>query len=376
MVLKRICLLTLCVLVLGPMAGVASASPSIAPAADGPNLLRNPGFESPYAKQCCQTDLSIYLPNMPIDEVQVAEGWLAWWVNAGTYPNRPGSCDGQPQPCIAFHRPEWREANCGAPCANRIRSGGNAQKYFTFFSVHDAGLYQSVSGVSPGARLRFSVYMHAWSAHSNYVLSSGQQSMGMQVGLDPAGGMDPFSHNVVWSAVRDVYDVWGLYTVEAVARNSTVTVFTRSAPVYPLQHNDVYLDDASLVVVSGASSSGGAGPAPSQPPAADDFTVYIVQRGDTLGHIARRFGVNYSALLAANRIVDPNRIFVGQRLIIPGASGGPSTPPAGTTTYVVQPGDNLFRIALRFGTTVNRLMQLNGLTSTLIRVGQVLIVGP
>ncbi len=376
MILKRICFLTVCILVLLPMAGVASASPSIAPEAAGPNLLRNPGFESPFAKQCCQADLNTYLPNTPIDEVQVAEDWLAWWVNARTYPNRPGSCDGQPQPCVAFHRPEWREANCGSVCANRIRSGGNAQKYFTFFSIHDAGMYQSVSGVSPGARLRFSVYMQAWSEHSNSGSSSGQQSMGMQVGLDPTGGTDPFSLNVVWSPASDVYDTWGLYTVEAVARNSTVTVFTRSAPVYALQHNDLYLDDASLEIVSGTSSSGGV--APDQPPATGDFTVYIVQRGDTLGRIARRFGVNYSALLAANRIVDPNRIFVGQPLIIPGLSGGPSTspPPAGATTYVVQPGDNLFRIALRFGTTVNRLIQLNGLTSTLIRVGQVLIVGP
>src|SRR5260221_14283010 len=50
-------------------------SAAAAPTADGPNLLENPGFESPYVKQCCQTDLSLYYPNTPIGEVQVANGW-------------------------------------------------------------------------------------------------------------------------------------------------------------------------------------------------------------------------------------------------------------------------------------------------------------
>src|SRR5690606_37469679 len=143
--------------------------------------------------------------------------------------NHPGSCD--TSGCTAWHRPEWREANCGPVCANRIRSGSNAQKYFTFHSVHDAGMLQQVGGIAPGARLRFSVYMHAWSSPTHSETSSGQSSMNMRVGIDPFGGTNPFSPNIIWSQPFDSYDVWGLYTVEAVARNSTVTVFTRSAPV-------------------------------------------------------------------------------------------------------------------------------------------------
>jgi LysM repeat protein len=53
-------------------------------------------------------------------------------------------------------------------------------------------------------------------------------------------------------------------------------------------------------------------------PAAD--TYYIVQRGDTLARIAARFGTTVTAILRANpQIVNPNRIYAGQRLLIPGA---------------------------------------------------------
>ena len=364
---NRFWLLALSVLVTLPLAGLASAASQ----ADGPNLLNNPGFESPYSKQCCQTDLSKFLPDTPVDEVQVAVGWFGWWLQPDLDPAHPGACD--TPGCVAWHRPEWREANCGEVCANRIRSGSNAQKYFTFYSVHDAGMYQPVSGITPGARLRFSVHMQGWSTNSDYGPSSGQQSMGMRVGIDPTGGTNPFSPNVIWSAVNDVYDAWGLYVIEAVARSSTITVYTRSTPVYGVQHNDIYVDDASLVVVG----SGGGSPAPT----AVSGITYIVRPGDNFYRIGRKFGVSASAIIAANKITNPNILRVGQTLIIPGvtAGGGPAPAPApvvGGFTYIVQRGDNLYRLARRFGTTVQRIKQINGLTSDIIFIGQTLLIAP
>jgi LysM repeat protein len=131
---------------------------------------------------------------------------------------------------------------------------------------------------------------------------------------------------------------------------------------------------------------------------------YVVQSGDNLFRIALRFGVSIDALAIANRITDPTRIYAGQRLIIPSGNSVPathtptpatlptatptaanlpavtSTPiaPTPTTsssgqTYTVQAGDNLFRIALRFGVTVEALAAANGISDiTLIYVGQVL----
>jgi LysM repeat protein/Tol biopolymer transport system component len=97
--------------------------------------------------------------------------------------------------------------------------------------------------------------------------------------------------------------------------------------------------------------------------------LYIVQRGDTLFTIAQRFGVSLERLIAANpQIADVNRINVGQRISIPSVS---PPPPTNTTVYVVQPGDTLFRIAQRFGTTVDTLIRLNpGINPNLIYPGQ------
>src|SRR5688572_3818337 len=100
--------------------------------------------------------------------------------------------------------------------------------------------------------------------------------------------------------------------------------------------------------------------------------THVVQAGETLFSIARRYGLTVEQVAAANGITNPGLIYIGQVLTIPG--GG--TSPGGTTTYTVQAGDTLFSIARRFNTTVDRLIALNGITNpNVLNIGQVLIVG-
>ncbi|MCX7851349.1 MAG: L,D-transpeptidase family protein [Caldilineales bacterium] len=68
-------------------------------------------------------------------------------------------------------------------------------------------------------------------------------------------------------------------------------------------------------------------PVPAQAAPGSGGTVHIVRRGETLTQIARRYGVSVRALAAANGIANINRIYVGQRLIIP-ARGGQAAAPA------------------------------------------------
>jgi LysM repeat protein len=108
----------------------------------------------------------------------------------------------------------------------------------------------------------------------------------------------------------------------------------------------------------------------------DAATTYIAQAGDTLQAIATRFGTTVAALQAANGLGTRTWIYVGQTIIIPaGATAPQPTPPPVTGgSYIVQRGDTLFRISLRFNTTVLALQQANGLTSTRIYAGQRLVI--
>jgi LysM repeat protein len=103
-------------------------------------------------------------------------------------------------------------------------------------------------------------------------------------------------------------------------------------------------------------------------------TVYVVRRGDTLYSLARRYGTTVSAIVRANGLPNSNWIYVGQRLVISGVTAAPSSSSSGSV-HVVQRGENLFRIALRYGTTVQALASANNLSNTsLIYAGQRLAI--
>jgi LysM repeat protein len=114
------------------------------------------------------------------------------------------------------------------------------------------------------------------------------------------------------------------------------------------------------------------------PPSPGGPTTHIVQPGETLFSIALHYGTTVEAIAAANNIVNPWFIYVGQELIIPTGGGGDTPPPGGGPgggTYVVQPGDTLYSIAVRYDTTVQAIMVANNLSNpNLIYVGQTLKV--
>ncbi|MDU2288489.1 MAG: LysM peptidoglycan-binding domain-containing protein [Clostridium celatum] len=104
-------------------------------------------------------------------------------------------------------------------------------------------------------------------------------------------------------------------------------------------------------------------------------TTYIVQSGDTLSGIALRFGTTVQELVQLNNIANPNLIYVGEVLKLPVSNSVKTgaSPKQYQTTYIVQSGDTLSGIAARFGTTVQYLARINGIVNpNLIYVGQVL----
>lgn len=125
-----------------------------------------------------------------------------------------------------------------------------------------------------------------------------------------------------------------------------------------------------------SASSAPQGQAPTTAPAAatGNETIYVVQRGDTLAKIAARYGVTAKQITELNDIKNPDLIYTGQKLKVPGKPIA-ATPVSGQSgkTYTVQAGDTLVAIATKFGVTVQSLQQVNNLASAdQIFTGQVL----
>src|SRR5690606_13094985 len=74
-------------------------------------------------------------------------------------------------------------------------------------------------------------------------------------------------------------------------------------------------------------------------------TTYTVKRGDTLSHIAKRFGTTVNELVRLNNIKNPNLIFPGQKLKINGSASSKSTSSSKAQYYTVKKGDTLSHIA-------------------------------
>lgn len=93
---------------------------------------------------------------------------------------------------------------------------------------------------------------------------------------------------------------------------------------------------------------------------------YTVQKGDSLYSIARKYSTTIDKIKDLNNLTS-NILSIGQVLLIP-------TDTNLETTYTVQRGDSLYSIAKKYDTTVDRLKQLNNLSSNLLSIGQILIV--
>lgn len=305
-------------------------------AAQGGNLLTNPDFEAgvytfdpddynwvalyPSQREDCKNNQGAYLPcgtaNAPV-------GWIPWWISQAPA-----------DPPWKNRMPEYKPAR--APFFNRIHSGNEASQYFSFQGTHTAGLLQVVT-VPATAQLRFSIWGQAWSTIDDSEYSNQPTTVNMRIGIDPTGGTNPYSPAIVWSSYQQPYDIYSQFVVEAQAQGDQVTVFTISNPAEQRKHNDIYWDNAELVVMGE-----GAAPPPAAPPPSNDNG-------------------------GGGAVVAP---------VIP-ATAATATPNAEGVIYAeVRAGDSFWSIAARHGLTIDEIYALNDAgPGTTISVGDLLVVG-
>ena len=283
----------------------------------------------------------------------VAVSWMPWHVPAG-----------ETSPSFANHSPNYDEE------MDRIRLGkpGKAQKYFTLFATHQGGIYQEVDSLTSGSTYRFSIYAYVWSSSfEDTEFSEDPGDVVLRVGIDPNGGTNGASGDIVWStAATFFYDAYRQYAVIATAESDRVTVFVESTVGEPRANNYIYLDDAVLEVASDSvvvvgdtptqetdadleqeltavgtpsptqtqlsaatsestlQSETTPGPESTQGGALDDdeqaqsnLATHIVVLGDTVGDLARQYDTTVQAIRDANGLNAASAIFIGQSLVIP-----------------------------------------------------------
>lgn len=112
------------------------------------------------------------------------------------------------------------------------------------------------------------------------------------------------------------------------------------------------------------------------PPVQDNNVTYTVKSGDSLWKIANQYGVTVDELKRVNNLTS-NTLQIGDVLIIPTSTETPDldiTPPSDELEYIVQSGDSLYSIAKRYGITARELQTYNNLPSSLLSIGKVLLI--
>ncbi|MCA9968775.1 MAG: hypothetical protein KC425_01095 [Anaerolineales bacterium] len=192
-------------------------------AAQGTNLLTNPGFEPPY----------------PGDNNGGASGWVRW--------HRESSADQFGDCTNGYHKqPRWGQAT------DFVYEGSSSQYIGNNWDTWSAGMWQTVS-VTPGATYRFSFWARGRGAMEGAPAPSNTGlNMKLRAGIDPNGSGLWSDGDVVWSAAGNAHDQWVQFSVEATATGDKITVFTSAnwaeAGVNQCyKFLDTYYDAASLV---------------------------------------------------------------------------------------------------------------------------------
>lgn len=174
-----------------------------------------------------------------LDEGMVANGWSPFYITVGL--DTPTQTGAQP----TYHDDSLDSLSGGSEYGGKAHSG-SALQIWSGPAATFAGIYQTVA-VEAGTTVRFSAWSRAWSSVSETELKD-EAWVRQRIGIDPTGGSDPQSDAIVWSAPAQFIE-WGQLSIEVASTSENVTVFLSAYPSEDRRVNDVFYDDAELVVV-------------------------------------------------------------------------------------------------------------------------------
>jgi LysM repeat protein len=348
------------------------------------NLLYNPGFEGSYVVGLVHVNDWIFRGN-----IFTPEGWVTWW--------RQGLCDGG-----EYGQPEVQVISADHPNYGydaelpRIYSGQQALKVFNMWRPQDAGIYQCVHGLQPGATVSLTAYAHAWTCDSNenmgYTCVHPWDQITFQLGIEANGVADPFSPMINWAPsdpgmiAPDHFQMIGPATAR-VGDGGSICVYLRSRAKWGFQHLDAYWDETSLVYTTGSQAPTNT-PVPAQPtdvPPTPTCTPVPDPPTPTQTPVPSTPTAAPTPTATATPVpplptVTPSPT-VAQDTATPKPTATPWRTPTprvdGTVRHIVMPGETLSSISRAYGVSVDQIRQLNQGAigqGDLIMVGQELVV--
>ncbi len=209
------------------------------------NLLTNGGFNNPF------NDIPGRVWRDQIEKI--ADGWTPFYIESGTYPGSGNASKLHWMSDLQF------DLELGKPPYEGYHIEGDGSQNMWSSYEFDAGVYQQISGVTRGEGYRFDIKMTTFWRGPGYDDSDG--IMVKRVGIDPYGGTDPTSPNIIWSEPDSNDKFWVGMKVAATAETNTITVFAKvQAPENDSSnHTDldmVYFEDAQVEqTVSGPTTT-------------------------------------------------------------------------------------------------------------------------
>ena len=169
--------------------------------------------------------------NVPQSSINVAHNWFPW----------KGIND-----VWAEYKPANTPSNDYSDRVYQGDGGRQAQQWFWAQKKGMGGIYQRVAGLAIGRKVRFSVQLEMWSS-SQGVDKPNDGRIHVRIGVDPYGGSDPESRDIIWSQPKQ--DMWEYapLMVETTTKSDRATLWVWTLAEWPMLHNDVYLDAAQLI---------------------------------------------------------------------------------------------------------------------------------
>lgn len=334
------------------------------PHAQPDNLLTNAGFEGEYT------------------EVEgfgtAAQGWMPWSIESA--PTDAAPLYGAAMPDLP----------------TRVLTGDNAQLISITLATTQAGVYQQADVPSAAtATLTVNAYIWASADGLNTAASNAPDTVSVEVGIDPTGGIDAASPFIIWSEPLNTYDTYAPISVTATASDTLITAFVRITARVGVYAADVYLDDAALTITD-VGFSQPAEPAATEDPtpvSADETPVITEQSTEEVPTATEEVPT------ITEQAPDPTAEPTQEATEAPtGTPIMPTEQPTETPTpeiestpdpdtvstvegflsqieYVVQSGDSLYTIALVYSSDIDAIAKASGIDrETVLYPGDVLKV--